>query len=160
MSNRVYTYSKITELRKAPYFRKIAFLPHLTMSKEMATDMEYDMREFKGNIMSFSKLSSRLFTGWNTGGQRFTYVTILNSFIREKIALAKNKAEKDWLFGCKKNLYSAIRNIIRLEEARVRPYDIIEEDRDMLLFVEMWKKLEASDDSINELTKINYEEFE
>lgn len=148
MSNRVYTYNKITELKKAPYFAEIAALPQITMSREMATNMAYDMRVFKGNVMGFSNFAMRIFPGWNTSGQKFAYVTVLNQFMREKISNAKDKAERDWLFGCKKNLYAAISNIIRLEESKVRPEDIKESDRDILLFLEMWRRLEEADDSI------------
>lgn len=150
MSNRVYTYPKITELKKASYFTEIAPIPQLTMSREMATNMAFDMKIFKGNILGFSSFQQRLFPGWSTSGQKFAYVTMLNQFMREKIASAKDKAERDWLFGCKKNLYAAISNIIRLEEANVRPEDIVDTDRDMLLFIEMWKLLEHGNDSIKE----------
>ena len=44
MSNRVYTYTKISELKNAPYFKEIAALPQLTMSREMAANIVYDMR--------------------------------------------------------------------------------------------------------------------
>lgn len=148
MSNRVYTYTKITELKKAPFFSEIAALPQLTMSLEMATNMAFDMRIFRRNIIGFSGFQQRLFPGWNSSGQKFAYITILNHFLRDKISSAKDKSERDWLFGCKKNLYFAINNVIRLEEARVRPEDIQNTDRDMLLFVEMWKKLESADASI------------
>lgn len=150
MSNRVYTYPKITELKKASYFTEIAPIPQLTMSREMATNMAFDMKIFKGNILGFSSFQQRLFPGWSTSGQKFAYVTMLNQFMREKIASAKDKAERDWLFGCKKNLYAAISNIIRLEEANVRPEDIVDTDRDILLFIEMWKLLEHGNDSIKE----------
>ena len=148
MSNRVYTYTKITELKKSPFFSEIAALPQLTMSLEMATNMAFDMRIFRRNIMGFSGFQQRLFPGWNSSGQKFAYITILNHFLRGKISSAKDKSERDWLFGCKKNLYFAINNVIRLEEARVHPEDIQNTDRDMLLFVEMWKKLESADASI------------
>ena len=121
MSNRVYTYTKVSELKHAPYFKEIAPLPQLTLSREMAVNMSYDMKIFKGNIMGFLNFSQRLFPGWNTSGQKFVYVTALNRFLRDKIAAVHDRAERDWLFGCKKNLYAAIQNMIRLEEARVRP---------------------------------------
>ena len=149
MSNRVYTYSKITELKNASFFPEIAALPQLTMSLEMATNMAFDMRIFRRNILGFSGFQQRLFPGWNTSGQKFAYITLLNHFLRDKISSAKEKSERDWLFGCKKNLYFAINNVIRLEEARVRPEDVRDTDRDMLLFVEMWKLLERADDSIH-----------
>lgn len=150
MSNRVYTYTNITELKKAAYFTEIAPIPQLTMSREMATNMAFDMKIFKGNIYGFSSFQQMLFSGWNTSGQRFAYVTMLNRFMREKIDSAKDKAERDWLLGCKKNLYAAISNIIRLEEADVHPEDVVDTDRDMLLFIEMWKLLENENDSIKE----------
>lgn len=148
MSNKVYTYTDIICLKKAPYFAEIAALPQLTMSRETASAIAYDMRIFRGNILGFFNFSMRLFPGWNTSGQKFAYVTALNRFMREKIAAFQDKAEREWLFGCKKNLFFAINNIIRLEEADVRPDDIKSTDRDILLFVEMWKYLEKSDDMI------------
>ena len=66
MSNRVYTYTKVSELKNAPYFKEIAPLPQLTLSREMAVNMSYDMKIFKGNIMGFLNFSQRLFPGWNT----------------------------------------------------------------------------------------------
>jgi hypothetical protein len=146
MSNRVYTYTKITELKNAYYFSEIAALPQITMSLEMASNMAYDMRVFKNNIMGFYNFQQRLFPEWNTAGQKFTYVTVLNQFLREKIHAANDKMEREWLFGCKKNLYFAIHQILRLEEANVRPEDIKEPDRDLRLFLEMWRKLEQADD--------------
>ena len=104
MSNRVYTYTKVSELKNAPYFKEIAPLPQLTLSREMAVNMSYDMKIFKGNIMGFLNFSQRLFPGWNTSGQKFVYVTALNRFLRDKIAAVHDRAERDWLFGCKKNL--------------------------------------------------------
>lgn len=150
MSNRVYTYTKITELKQAPFFAEIAAVPQITMSLDMARNMAYDMRIFKNNIYGFSVFLQRLIPGWNTGAQRFVYMTLLNRHIREKIAHAENAAEKEWLFGCKKNLSSAIHNIIRLEEARVRPEDLNTPDRDILLFREMWEKVIALDPSISD----------
>lgn len=148
MSNKVYTYSCITNLQQAPYFAEIAALPQITMSREMATNMARSMRIFKGNIMGFSNFTMKLFPGWNTSGQKFAYAAALNQFLREKITHAKDKAERDWLFGCKKNLYAAINNIIHLEESKIRPEDLHETDRDMLLFIEMWHQLEKEDGSI------------
>lgn len=148
MSNRVYTYTKITELKKAPYFGEIAALPQIVMSLEVASAMAFDMRIFRNNILGFSLFQKRLFPDWNTSGQRFACMTALNHFLREKIAGAKEKTEREWLLGCKKNLYSAVSNIIRLEEAGATPEDIRDTDRDMVLFVEMWKCLESIDDSI------------
>lgn len=102
MSNRVYTYTKITELKKASFFSEIAALPQLTMSLEMATNMAFDMRIFRRNIMGFSGFQQRLFPGWNSSGQKFAYITILNHFLRDKISSAKDKSERDWLFGWQK----------------------------------------------------------
>lgn len=148
MNNRVYTYTKITELKNAPFFTEIAALPQITMSLDMARSMAYDMRIFKNNIYGFSAFLQRLIPGWNTGAQRFTYITLLNRHIREKIARSENAAEKEWLFGCKKNLSSAIHNIIRLEEARIRPEYLDASDRDLLLFLEMWKNVIREDPTI------------
>ncbi|MEE0255477.1 MAG: hypothetical protein U0I76_11345 [Lachnospiraceae bacterium] len=148
MSNRVYTYTKISELKNAPYFKEIAALPQLTMSREMAANIVYDMRILKGNVLGFSSFAQRLFPGWNTSAQKFAYMTALNQYLRDKIAVTDRKGERDWLFGCKKNLFAAIQNIIRLEEAKVHPEDVKASDRDISLFLELWKYLEQLDNSI------------
>ena len=153
MSNRVYTYTKITELKNARYFSEIAPLPQLAMSLEMKNAMAHDMPIFRKNIMAFSVFQTRLFPGWNTSGQRFGYYTVLNRMLREKIAAAKDKSEREWLFGCKKNISFAVNNMIRLEEAGVHPCDIKERDRDILLFLDMWRCLEEADDHIKNFRK-------
>lgn len=153
MSNRVYTYRKITELKKAPWFARIAALPQLTMSREMAVNMAYDMRVFKGNIMGFSSFSMRLFPGWNSSGQKFACMTALSGFMRGKLLEAADREQSDWLLGCKKNLYFAVANIIHLEEAQVRPEDLGESDRDSRLFQEMWRYLEQTDEGIANFRK-------
>ncbi|WP_026508369.1 hypothetical protein [Butyrivibrio sp. MC2013] len=148
MSNKVFTYTKITELKNASFFSDIAALPQLTMSAGMAKYIPQDMRVFRGNIMNFSLFQQYMFPNWNSMGQKFTYVTLLSRFLREKISDTNDKTRREWLYGCKKNIYSAINNIIRLEEARVRPEDIRDDDRDIILFVEMWKELERADNNI------------
>lgn len=153
MKNRVYSYSKITELKNADFFTEIAALPQITMSGEMAANMVYDMRIFKGNVSSFAGFAARLFPDWNTGGQRFAYVAVLNQLLREKISNSSRKEEKDWLYGCKKNVYMAITNIIRFEESNIKPEDLIGNDRDIILFKEMWMSLIKYDTSILEFRK-------
>lgn len=150
MSNRVYTYARISELKQAPFFNEIAVLPQLTMSEEMKHHMCREMRVLRPNTKNFAFFQLQLFPGWNTAGQRFAYLTILNRFIREEIEKTQEKAEREWLFGCKKNLFSAVNNVIRLEEAGIRPDDIKETDRDLLLFVRMWKLLEKENRIIRE----------
>ena len=55
--------------------------------------------------------------------------------------------------GCKKNIFQAIQNIIRLVEAGIYLEDFKKtvgiEDKSLKLFIEMWKKIEAEDRSIN-----------
>jgi|GEM_PF-3064683 len=148
MPKRVYTFSNIAELKNAPYFAEIAALPQITMSREMAYHMVRSMRVFKGNVLDFSSFALRIFPDWNTSGQKFAYITALNRLIREKIERAGDSAERDWLLGCKKNLYAAIMNILRLEEAKIRPEDVDAEDRDIGLFLDMWTCLLNANDSI------------
>ena len=157
MSNRVYTYSKLDEIERTPYFREIAAIPQITMSIEVSWAMKKTIRVFKAiegidgkkeKVMCFSEFSERLFPDWNDSSQKFRYVTILNHFIRNRIEETADKLEREWLFGCKKNLYSAINNIIRLEEAGANPEDISKNDRDIRLFVEMWRHLRKEDGTI------------
>ena len=152
MSNRVYTYTKITELKDAPFYKEILTMPQISMSKEMA-GLRFSLPGIGKNIISFSRLMTMLFPGWDSSDQRFRFITILNRFLRERIHATSDKHEKEWLYGCKKNLNVAITNIINLEEAQVDPDDISEDDRDISLFKEMWRLLIDGDDTINEFRK-------
>ena len=153
MYKKVYTYTRIDELNKAPYFAEIAPIPEITMSVDLASAMVFSMRIFKDNIHSASTVQRRLFPDWNTPSQKFTYFTILNHFIQGKIVNSNSKGEKDWLIGCKKNIFQAIQNIIRLVEAGIYLEDFKKtigiEDKSLKLFIEMWEKIEAEDRSIN-----------
>ena len=147
MSNKVYTYSSIKELKDAPFYKDILTVPQIAMSKEMSA-IKFKMPGFGRNIASFNSFQRGLFPDWNDGSQRFKCITLLNRFMREKIGKTSDKHEKEWLYGCKKNLNVAITNIIKLEEAFVKPEDIIEDDKDIKLFKEMWEYLKYNDDSI------------
>lgn len=149
MNNRVYTYSNIAELNKASYYKDILPIPQIAMSKEMST-LRFKMPGLGRNIRSFNYFQSQLFPGWNDSAQKFRFVTILNRYLREKIRRAADKHERDWLYGCKKNLFQAISNMIRMEEAKVHPENIPEDDRDLRLFREMWTYLIERETSIND----------
>lgn len=149
MSNKVYSYSNLAELKSAPFYNELLMLPQIAMSQEVAS-VKFKIPALKRNITSFSAFEKKLFSGWNDSAQRFKFVTILNRFLRVKINEARDEYEKEWLYGCKKNIHVAINSIIKLEEARVRPEDIVDDDRDIKLFKGMWNALVTSDDSIKE----------
>lgn len=145
MNNRVYTYTDIMHIKTAPYFSEIITMPQITLSNDMAKFLKKDIRAVKRNVMSFEQLVKELIPGWNTSAQRIRYAAILNGYMRELIQKGDEKPEKDWLIGCKKNIYPAVSNIITLEEAGARPEDITADDKDIRLFVNMWKLLEKED---------------
>lgn len=152
MSNKVFTYSNISDLKNAPFYKDILTIPQIAMSKEMSA-IRFKMPAIGKNIISFSFFQQYLIPDWNSSGQRFKYVTILNHFIRGRIAASKDEYEKEWLYGCKKNINVAISNIIRLEEAFVKPEDISDIDRDIVLFKEMWLEVIERDSSIADFRK-------
>lgn len=149
MSNKVFTYSIITKLKEAPYYTEIMPIPQITMSREMANYMRYNLG-YRLNLKDFTDLARHLFPDWNTSAQKFAYAASLNNLLRDMIADASNKSEREWLYGCKKNLYFAVQNIINLEEAKVRPEDIADTDKDIILFKKMWKHLESVDSKISD----------
>lgn len=155
MSNRVYTYSDITQLIDAPYYDEIRSCPNIAISNYVVEALEE--KEHKNGSQnekksqtpsladvtkSFTYLLQSLFPVWGTDAFKFRCGVIINKVFREKIAAARNNAEAEWLWGCKKNIFVAIDNIIKLEEANVRPEDMTATDRDMKLFVELWRALE------------------
>ncbi|SEG29365.1 hypothetical protein SAMN04487934_11415 [Eubacterium ruminantium] len=152
MSNKVYSYANISELKSAPFYSEILTLPQIAMSKEISS-IRFKIPALKKKIVSFNVFEKYLFFGWNDASQRFKYVTMLNHFIRERIYRTTDKYEREWLFGCKKNINVAINNIIKLEEAQVKPADIVDDDRDIRIFKEMWNTLIESDNTISDFRK-------
>lgn len=94
-------------------------MPQITMSREMAQSLGKAVRGLYGNVIDFTAFVDELFHGWSNRGNRFVYSTAINQYVRERLLQDKNNEEREWLLGCKKNIGSAVNNIIRLEEAGV-----------------------------------------
>ncbi|MBQ7864186.1 MAG: hypothetical protein IJ353_06965 [Lachnospiraceae bacterium] len=158
---KVYAYTTLDELKNAPFFSEIMTIPQITMSRGMSRSIGKAIRSLFGNVTDFTTFVDELFSGWSNRGNRFIYSTMINRYIRERIAKDVNNEEREWLFGCKKNIGAAVSNIIRLEEAGVTPQDfakiIILQDRDIQLFLEFWKMLESGTENMREFRKVRKE---
>lgn len=154
---KVYAYTTLEEIKNAPFYSEIMTIPQITMSRGMARSIGKAVRSFYGNVLDFTSFVDELFYGWSNRGNRFVYSTVINRYIRERIINDKNNEEREWLFGCKKNISSAVNNIIRLEEAGVLPEDfekiIISQDRDLRLFLEFWKLLDRTTENMKAFRK-------
>lgn len=149
---KVYAYTTLEELKKAPFFSEIMTVPQITMSRGMSKAIGKAVKSLSGNVVDFTTFADELFSGWSNRGNRFVYSTVINRYIRERIMQDKSREEREWLFGCKKNIGAAVNNIIRLEEAGVVPEAFAEmtdsHDRDLGLFLEFWKLLEHSSENM------------
>lgn len=154
---KVYAYTTLEELKKAPFFSEIMTIPQITMSRGMARSIGKAVKSLFGNVIDFTTFVDELFYGWSNRGNRFIYSTMINRYIRERIMKDKNKDEREWLFGCKKNIGFAVNNIIKFEESGILPEDfakiIIEQDRDLKLFLEFWKLLESGTENMQMFRK-------
>jgi len=149
---KVYAYTRLDELKDAPFFKEIMTIPQITMSRGTAQSISRVIRSLYGNVIDFTGFMDDIFAGWANSGNRFIYSTILNQYLRDKIVHSERAGEREWLFGCKKNIFSAVNNIVRLEEAGVTP-DFFEQkvgndDRDFHMFIELWRLLETSSDNV------------
>lgn len=154
---KVYAYTSLEELKKAPFFPEIMTVPQITMSRGMARSIGKAVKSLFGNVLDFTTFADELFNGWSNRGNRFVYSALINRYVRERIEKDKNREEREWLFGCKKNISSAVNNIIRLEEAGVTSEDfsriVIPQDRDLRLFLDFWQLLERGTDNMKEFRK-------
>lgn len=154
---KVYAYTTLEELKKAPFFSEIMTIPQITMSRGMSRSISKTVKNLYGSVIDFTTFVDELFYGWSNRGNRFVYATVINRYIRERIIKDKNSEEREWLLGCKKNIGSAVNNIIRLEEAGIVPEDfekvIIPQDRDLNLFLEVWKLLDYTTENMKSFRK-------
>lgn len=161
MSNKepikVYAYTTLEELKSAPFFSEIMAVPQITMSRGMSKAIGKAVKSLSGNVIDFTGFVDELFSGWSNRGNRFVYSTVINRYIRERMMCDKNHEEREWLFGCKKNIGSAVNNIIRLEEAGIVSEEFAKmidpHDRDLGLFLVFWKLLEHSSENMKTFRK-------
>lgn len=155
---KVFAYTTLEELKNAPFFAEIMTVPQITMSREMAQSLGKAVRGLYGNVIDFTAFVDELFHGWSNRGNRFVYSTAINQYVRERLLQDKNNEEREWLLGCKKNIGSAVNNIIRLEEAGVIPEDfariVVPHDRDLNLFLEFWKLLDRTTENMKVFRKV------
>lgn len=154
---KVYAYTTLNELSDAPYYSEIASIPQITMARGMAHSIGKAAKRVYGNVMDFTSFVDELFYGWSNRGNRFVYSTVINRYIREKIAKDENGEDREWLLGCKKNISAAVNNIIRLEEAGITPEVFAEkvdlQDKDLKLFLELWRMLESGTENMKAFRK-------
>lgn len=159
---KVYCYTKLDELEKAPFYQSLLTIPQIVMARSMAFAINRkNSRYVKGlynNVTDFTTFVDELFADWANPGNRFLYTSIINRYIRERVAKCEREGEKEWLLGCKKNIGAAVGNILRLEEAGVIPEDFAKivnpKDRDLVLFLEFWKLLDESTGNMKDFRRI------
>lgn len=158
---KVYAYTSLEELKKAPFYAEIITIPQITMARGMSGTISKVVRSLYGNVIDFSSFAEGLFADWSNRGNRFVYSTVINRYIRERILKDEKKNEREWLLGCKKNAGAIINNIVRLEEAGVTPEEfenlVDSKDKDLQLFLEFWKVLEDRTSNMEEFRRVRRE---
>lgn len=150
MKNRIYTYADLTTIEHNSWFKEIKEYPQITVSTDLRKGINWNNTNYKYKVFDFRQVLDNIVPNWTTDETKFQESVILAQYLREKIAKTKDQKEKKWLVGCRRNLPSVLSAIILLEEAKTVPEDLMAEDKNMELFIEMWKYLIERDPGIAE----------
>ncbi|MBQ5850653.1 MAG: hypothetical protein IIW54_07560 [Lachnospiraceae bacterium] len=148
MKNRIYTYADLTTIENNSWFKEIKEYPQITVSSDLCKGIKRKNSKYK--VRDFRQVLDNIIPNWTTDETKFQETVILAQYLREKVAITKDEEEKKWLVGCRRNLSSILSAIILLEEAKVVPEDLMAEDKNMELFIEMWKELIEREPEISE----------
>lgn len=150
MKNRIYTYADLTTIENNSWFEEIKNYPQITVSTDLRKGINWENKDYKYKAFDFRQVLDNIVPNWTTDETKFQETVILSQYLREKITKTKDEEEKKWLIGCRRNLPSILSAIILLEEAKVVPEDLTPEDKNMELFIEMWRYLIQRDSEIAE----------
>jgi hypothetical protein len=160
MNRLVYTYTNLQELGSCSFWNDIKSIPQVVVTSDLRKSLN-DKRQ-EGNVgglfndyhnfhaCEFRLLSETVKPDWTKDETKFRELVVLSQFIRNEIDKNASDTEmKSWLIGCRRNLGMLLSSIILLEEAAVRPEDIIADgDRNIKFLISAWKYLIENDDEI------------
>lgn len=161
MNRQVYTYTDLRTIGSYCFWNDIKKYPQISVSSDMRKSLkgsqEYDKIDglFKDDtsvqVCEFRKLSDTILPKWVDDETKFHETVVLSQFIRNKIAgCGEDKALRNWLVGCRRNLGMILSAIVLLEEAAIKISDIqVGGDRNIELLLQAWKYLEENDPTIN-----------
>lgn len=164
MSRQVYTYTDLKKINKSKNFNDLIKFPQITVSADLRKclngnaqidHVEGVISQDTGfRVTEFRSLAKEINEDWNTDISKFNEIVLLSNFMRDKIKLAKDDAEKLWLQGCLRNLDSILSAIILLEQADVKPEDMRPaKDKNLKLLLEAWEDLLSRDKSLIDFKK-------
>ena len=162
---KIYTYTKLKNLRDAYYYNEIKKYPQITVSTDLRKGLKGTqiVESFAGKITSdkieglmaadnpviydFKSFSDCIIPRWSNDSTKFRETIILSEFFRNKISENREDVKtKNWLSACRKNISSILSAIILLEECCIKPEEIdVSNDKTLGLFVEAWNYLYKND---------------
>ena len=162
MSRAVYTYTELNTLVSTDNFSKLRHYPIITVSTDIRKSLygNRSVDRVQGLVSSdasfrttdFQTFSRVIIKGWNSDRSKFSETAIVSEFLNNKLkAVQPGSNEYNWLRGYIRNIDSIISSFILLELAGMKPEDFDEEDnKNIVLFLEIWKTLLEKDFYVNE----------
>lgn len=165
MSREIYTYTDLTRLGESKLFQEIRYYPQVTVSADLRKGLigtqakDYVNGLFANDsrmrVTEFHNLAQAVYGDWATDHSKFVEMILLSEYIRRKLNEAfGNKRQTNWLIGCMRNLGSILSSITLLEQADVRPEQIVSGgERNLDLMLGAWNYLIEKDPAIKEFRK-------
>lgn len=152
MSRQIYTYTDLRKLPQSPAFAALKKYPFITVSADMKKQLA-ESRQFRGavpHVTIFRSILRAIDEGWGTDQRKFAQLTVLSAFLRRKAAESRDdQPTANWLLGCQRNVTLLHSAITLLEQAQLKPDDLVTNgERNLELLAEAWKDLIERDGSI------------
>lgn len=146
------TYTTIGELMASPIYNEIRELPHIGMSSSFIRHMS-EMKYFE-KVTTFNEILGTIAPNRKSDSSRVADLATISRIIRNRKATVTDSEERLWLEGCMKQTFQIWSAIMMLEEAEIRPSDMVPCNRNQELLPEVWSQLQSSSLAIKDVRAI------
>ena len=148
----VVTYTTIGELMASPIYDGIRELPHIGMSSSFIRYMS-EMNYFE-KVTTFHEILGLIAPDRKSESSRIVDLATISQILRKRKSVATTDEERLWLEGCLKQAYPMWSAIMLLEEAEIKPSDVIPCNRNQRLFVDVWSQLQSNSRAVRDIRSI------
>ena len=156
MSRHVIAYSDLRSFKESEAFMVLRNMPQIAVQHTLIEAMFKD--ETSGDMMcdydatTFNEFLHPIIEPWSSPQTMVEQLNCIKKYIKSRIdpikGIEEKKEELVWLKACRKNAFSILSSIILFEEAGIRPEDLPDVNRNIIILKQAWNYLFNKDYSI------------
>lgn len=159
MTRHIIAYSDLRSFRDSEAYRVLYGLPQIAVQRALIDGMY--PKDALGNpplldypATTFNNFIMPIVRSWSSPSTMIDQLDCIRKFLKSQIdsieGINEKKEELTWLKACRKNAFSILSSIILFEEAGIRPEDLPELNRNLILLKRSWYYLYNNDYSIKD----------